>query len=325
MPLGYNRVLGDPAKAEAARPHRVAIASWPTMIPDPRVATLEALCGHLVASGYEGFEFSTHVYGKWFQGDSPTVVARKARKVIESFGLANFGCTLHLLDADARALKFVQKQKDEMKIQQELGCGFISYQFDLHKDYYYTAGEWREDEEYLRWCAARVSELRDAAWSLGMNFYLEVHVDRITDDPAACCRILDMCNCEVNGDISHLLARGFTRGKYVERILGNMGHTHVRMARQYGDLSAAVEDPKADWQAEGVTWQMFRFMLAGLKGGLSSRTVSGETGPMHLVRKTLDQDAALVPLYRAMARYADMSAQGMTMKVEKPDDLQPWG
>ena len=81
----------------------------------------------------------------------------------------------------------------------------------------------------------------------------------------------------------------------------------------------------ADWQAKGVTWQMFQLMKPGLAGGLSSRTISGETGPMHLVKDTLTQDASLVPLYRAMARYADASAQGISLKVEDPADLKPWG
>ena len=57
----------------------------------------------------------------------------------------------------------------------------------------------------------------------------------------------------------------------------------------------------------------------------SSRTISGESGAMHLVKDTLSLDASLVPLYRAMARYADASAQGIRMKVEEPDDLRPWG
>jgi hypothetical protein len=70
---------------------------------------------------------------------------------------------------------------------------------------------------------------------------------------------------------------------------------------------------------------MFKLMTGGLAGGLSSRTISGETGPMHLVKDTLTQDAALVPLYRAMARYADASAQGIVMRVESPADLRPWG
>ena len=53
--------------------------------------------------------------------------------------------------------------------------------------------------------------------------------------------------------------------------------------------------------------------------------ILGETGPMHLVTDTLTQDTAPVPLYRAMARFADAGAQGIAMKVDRPEDLKPWG
>lgn len=327
MPLGYNRVLGDPNVPAEARPHRVAIASWPTMMGggDPRNATLDALLGHVKASGYEGLEFSYHAYSRYFPGDSPSVITKKARAAVEKAGLKNFGGTLHLGDAQLRKLHWLKNVIDEMKLLQDLGGEFASFQYEIAPEYYFTAGAYREDEEYLKWCADVVSQLRDNAWKLGLNFYLEIHVDRITEDPAALCRILEMASCELNGDISHLLARGMTKGKYVEKCLSHMGHSHVRMARQYGDLSAPVPDPKADWEAKGITWGMFQFMKAGLKGGLSSRVLSGETGPFQTVKDSLTQDAALVPLYRAMARYADASAQGISMKVDEPGDLRPWG
>ncbi len=212
-----------------------------------------------------------------------------------------------------------------MKLVQDMGGDYAALQFFLHPKYLNTGGIYRDDEDYLQWCADRVTAMRDAAWQLGMNFYLEVHIDRITEDPAACCRILQLATCEINGDLSHLLYRAITRGRYVETICSHMGHTHVRLARMHGDLSAAVDDPQADWQQEGVTWQIFQITKAGLSGGLSSRTIVGETGPMHLVKDTLSLDEALIPLYRAMARYADASAQGITMKVDTPDDLKPWG
>ena len=108
---------------------------------------------------------------------------------------------------------------------------------------------------------------------------------------------------------------------------------HQRMCRQHGDLSANVldDDPAADWDARGVTWQAFEYAKPALAGGLSSRCVQhlprgtgvgdqlaiavdtelrrsvimGESGPIHLVQDALGLDAKLVPLWRAMARYAD--------------------
>ncbi len=325
MPLGYNRVLGHAHTLVDARPHRVAIAAWPTRVQDRRSDTLPALLGHLARSGYEGLEFTAKEFARYYPHDTPAVVARKARVEVEKAGLRVFGGTLHLLDAQLRTLGWLEGVVEDMRLIRELGGEFASFQYEIHPRYANSAGAYREDEEYLRWCADTVARLRESAWALGLNFYLEIHVDRITEDPAALCRILRMATCELTGDLSHLLARGFTRGPYVDSMLARMGHTHVRMARLYGDLSAAVDDPRADWDARGVTWQMFQLMKGGLQGGLSSRTISGETGLMHLVRDTLTQDAALVPLYRALARYADASAQGITITVDEPADLKPWG
>ena len=328
MPLGYNQVLGDPNKPAEARPHRVAIATWPTMMngnQDPRNSTLGALLGHLKSSGYEGLEFAVSGFTRYFPGDSPAVVAKKAQAACEKSGLSVFGATLHLGDTQLRKLGWLSGVVDEMKLIQDLGGEFASFQYEIHPDYYNTAGAYREDEDYLKWCADTVATLRDNAWKLGLNFYLEVHVDRITEDPAALCRILEMCACELNGDMSHFLARGFTKGKHVQKIQSMLGHTHARLARMYGDLSAPVTDPKADWEAKGLTWGLFQLMKPSLAQGLSSRTISGETGPFQTVKDSLTQDAALVPLWRAMARYADAGAQGMVMKVDEPGDLRPWG
>ena len=326
MPLGNNRVLGNPNQPAEARPHRVALANWPAAGDDPRTKTLDQLLGHTAASGYEGVEFGLPaIGGKYFPGETRSVAARKLRRALERFNLQLFGSTLHQRDEKIRELGWSDAFVDEMKLVQEMGGEYVSIQFFLHADYLNTGGAYRHDEGYLQWCADHVARMRDAAWKLGLNFYLEVHVDRITEDPAACCRILQLATCEINGDMSHYLARGFVRGALVENVLDHMGHTHIRMARQLGDLSAGVADPRADWQQEGVTWQAFQFMMRGLEGGLSSRTVVGETGRMHLVVDALGQDAALVPLYRAMARYADASAQGISMAVKSPDHLKPWG
>ncbi len=324
MALGYNRVLGDERLPVEARPHRVAIASWPTNVDDPRTRTLEALVGHVAAAGYEGCEFGLVTLSRFYEDESPAVVARKGRRVIEGAGLRVFGTAMHFLDEQMRRRDWLDTAVEQMKSVVDLGGEYVTYQLYIHPDHANSGGAYREDERYLQWCADRVAELRDAAWAEGLNFYLEVHVDRITEDPAALCRLLELAACELNGDMSHYLARGFERGEHVEKVIRYVEHTHVRMARKYGDLSAAVTDPQADWAARGVTWKMFQFMKPALAGGLSSRAICGETGPMHLVTDTLTQDATLVPLYRAMARFADASAQGIAIKVEDPDDLNPW-
>ena len=63
---------------------------------------------------------------------------------------------------------------------------------------------------------------------------------------------------------------------------------------------------------KGLTWQAFESMRPALRGGLSSRAIGGEGGPLHL-RDTfgvcaLELDAKLVPLYRHMAQHADREA-----------------
>jgi len=325
MPIGNNRVLGDSRLSPEARPHRVAMANWPASVNDPRVATLDALLGHVQSAGYEGLEFGVAYFRKYFPDASDAVIARRVREALEKRGLRNFGSTLHAPDELQRSHEFLEHFIEQMKLIVELGGEFVSFQMNISAQYQNTAGLYREDERYLRFCAERVKELRDAAWELGLNFYNEVHVDRITEDPAACCRLLELATCELNGDLSHLLCRGFTKGRYVQTVCRHVGHTHVRMARMYGDLSAVVEDPRENWLNHGETWQLFQLMKPALQGGLSSRTISGETGPAFLVRDTLSQDASLVPLYRAMARYADASAQGMTIKVESPEDFNPFG
>ena len=75
----------------------------------------------------------------------------------------------------------------------------------------------------------------------------------------------------------------------VGRILSVMGHTHQRMARDFGDLSAVVEDPAQDWEDGGMTWRAFEFSKPGLRGGLSSRVICGESGPMHLQTDPMSQ------------------------------------
>ena len=87
--------------------------------------------------------------------------------------------------------------------------------------------------------------------------------------------------------------------------MARVGHMHGRLARPYGDLSADAPVPSKDWKAGGPTKLLFDYSKPALAGGLSSRVIMGESGPMHLVEDALSLDAKLVPLWRMMARYAD--------------------
>ncbi len=80
----------------------MAIASWPTNMEDPRTRTLEALLGHAAAAGYEGCEFGLVTLSRFYEGDSPAVIVRKGRRVIEGAGLRNFGTAMDFLDEQMR-------------------------------------------------------------------------------------------------------------------------------------------------------------------------------------------------------------------------------
>jgi hypothetical protein len=66
-------------------------------------------------------------------------------------------------------------------------------------------------------------------------------------------------------------------------------------------LPRQARDKRRD-STQNLTLQAFESMRPALRGGLSSRAIAGESGPLHL-RDTfgvssLELDAKLVPLYR---------------------------
>ena len=80
--------------------------------------------------------------------------------------------------------------------------------------------------------------------------YVETHIQRVSEDPEAFVRMMQYaeqehgCVFECNGDLSHYLYRGFANDKgYMPVIFSRVGHMHMRMARQHGDLSGAPPDP----------------------------------------------------------------------------------
>lgn len=154
-------------------------------------------------------------------------------------------------------------------------------------------------------------------------------MQRVSEDPEAFCKIMDRSavgdKLEVNGDLSHYFYRNIQKGKDFDRIMGRMNHTHQRLARPFGDLSVECSDPAANWEAGGETWQAFRYTRKGLRGGLSSRVIAGESGPMHGCKDPLTLDASLVPLYRHMAKVADAEAAGTPMQEQKdPSEYNPF-
>ena len=79
------------------------------------------------------------------------------------------------------------------------------------------------------------------------------------------------------------------------------------MARMHGDTDVFVDDPIRDWNEKGVTYIAFDMSARVLKNsnGLSSRTISGSSGPTPPCNDPLTNDAKMVPLLRAMCSVAD--------------------
>ena len=189
-----------------------------------------------------------------------------------------------------------------------LGAEYATFQIWLPEQYMMGDGSYRNDTKLLEEFVSRIDTLQRVCFEEGLNFYVETHVGRISEDPEAFVKVMDLSETpfEINGDLSHYICRGMMKGPFVDRIRNGMEHTHIRMARIYGDLSVNVEDPVADWEdPEGVTRTYWEFTKRGFQNGLSSRVIVGESGPMHLVDDPLKQDQRMVPLLRAMARYCD--------------------
>ena len=43
-----------------------------------------------------------------------------------------------------------------------------------------TGGEYRNDEQYLTLCAQRIEKLQNLCWEVGLNCYVETHIDRLS-------------------------------------------------------------------------------------------------------------------------------------------------
>lgn len=308
-----------------ATKHRVAMCEWTAdqcrHNGEPRTQSIRALFKHVKASGYDGVEMTVDYFKrKYFANHSKEQIAVAAKKMALEYDLQIFGANIwNVFDYPGMDwTEQVKNLKEEARLTKMMGGQYLTFQIWLPEKYQGTAGEYRNDPAYLSLCAQRINDLQQACWEEGMNCYIETHVQRISEDPEAFANILRQSGTatETNGDVSHYIYRNFKNNtKAMKEILGRMGHTHQRMCRTYGDLSANVEDPQQDWENYGMTWSAFNFTKPGLKGGLSSRVICGESGPMHAVSDPLSNDARLVPLYRMMARYADASAEGVELDI----------
>eukprot|EP00747_Dinoflagellata_sp_TGD_P063006 gnl/TRDRNA2_/TRDRNA2_153271_c0_seq4.p1 gnl/TRDRNA2_/TRDRNA2_153271_c0~~gnl/TRDRNA2_/TRDRNA2_153271_c0_seq4.p1 ORF type:complete len:330 (+),score=65.97 gnl/TRDRNA2_/TRDRNA2_153271_c0_seq4:1237-2226(+) len=299
----------------------------------------EALLWFLKEKGYEGIEMTIGDFRNNLSDEGPMMpqhlsdeeIASAVRAAVAKTGVKVVGGLIHVSDggetlgpSEIRGLDFNlpdfwDNLKRDLKLQKSLGSEYATFQIGLPPELSGTGGAYRSNEEYLKLTALRVERLQKMCFSLGLNFYVETHVDRISEDPEAFCKIFDYCPTyfEVNADISHYLYRNINRGKHFDRIMNRVGHCHIRMCRVHGDLSAEpgihfgsigpAGEPAPDWDAEGVTWQAVKAMKPALERGLSSGVICGEAGPAFAVPDALQLDTKLVPLYRHMADIADNS------------------
>ena len=264
-----------------SKKHRVGLCDWPIKgcreLGDARVRTLDALFEHVVSSGYDGVELSVdmtrELYPEVFSNRSDWYVAQALRRSAERRGSRILGCLYLVVDGmdpirpfdlDMADPDFLNALEAKLRADRLAGSEYCTFQVCLPKKYLNTGGSYRGDVNYYAKTAARMQAIQKVCHRLGLNCYFETHVDRISEDPVAFADILNVSDAigppvEVNGDLSHYLYRSITKGPAVEAVLMRLGHTHQRMAREHGDLSVDVVDPRADWETKGVTWKVRTF------------------------------------------------------------------
>lgn len=311
--------------------HRVGLCEWPASQTrfngDNRTSTIDALFKHVKTSGYDGVEMTIQFFKeRYYPNFSLENVAEKVRKSANSYGIQIFGANIWwCFDfPEQNWTAFLREMHEEARLTKKMGGEYLTFQMWISPKYIDTAGTYRNDNAYLKKCAQRIVDLHILTSSFDLNCYIETHVQRISEDPEAFCKIMDLCEIdfEINGDLSHYIFRSF-RNDFPEmkRILKRMGHTHQRLCRQFGDLSINIKDLNQDWLNRGATWQAFQFTKPGLIGGLSSRVICGESGPMHEVKDPLTLDAMLVPFYKFLCKYADSSVKNEPINVNNPSDI----
>lgn len=326
-----NHILGDRSVQPMERPHRIILAGWAVHRSepfDPRISSLRKLFQYMKMAGYDGIELTLeNFWAKYLTGKSKDEVIPILNSYIKEFNISIVGGLWHSFDwqwDDEKA--YLKQLRSELQFNKAIGSQYATFQIWLSPKYMESSGEYREDEQYLNQCADRIEKLQQLCFEEEMNFYVETHVGRISEDPCAFVKIMERSRpFEINGDFSHYICRGMLNGSAIDKIRAKIGHTHQRMARIYGDLSCNVLNPNLDWNNAGVTYQAFTFLQPALKGGLSSRCIVGEAGPIHQVKDPLSQDRRMIPLFRAMASIANEEAKGQRISlITSPSDIKPF-
>ena len=320
-----NTILADRHRVSlCGRPVRAARASK-----DPRVKNLKSLFEHVWASGYDGIEISVEdmlmMYPKEAKKLTPLEFASMLKDEADEHGIQIFGSLYRVTDStpisdqllahgmDFNDHDFWVQMKEKLRCDRAAGAEYVTYQLCLPRKYLNTGGAYRNDSKYYESIVERLERLTQMCHKLNLNVYFETHKDCISEDAIAFDDIIQLYEntygrqLEVNGNLSHYVHSGVTNGESVDNIFERVNHMHQRMARMHGDTDVFVDDPIRDWNEKGVTYIAFDMSARVLKNsnGLSSRTISGSSGPTPLCNDPLTNDAKMVPLLRAMCSVAD--------------------
>ena len=193
-----------------------------------------------------------------FPGRPYHEITREVRALSASSGVQIVGSLYHVSDGgwrrehedgapgrwdlDFNDPDFWEALDERVQADKELGSEYVTFQISLPPEHLNTGGEYRDDRAYVQRAAERIARMQEVVFRHGLNFYVETHIDRLSEDVVGFARIMDACPVyfEVNADISHYVYRGIKKGSALAKILGRVGHTHQRMAREHGDLSADV-------------------------------------------------------------------------------------
>ena len=262
-----NRVLGPGH-------HRVGLCGWPlkgaVAAKDPRVATPRKLFEWVQQCGYEAVELTVEDFkSMYFDKGTPNArVIAEIRQAAAAVGVSRVssGGLYHVTDGgpspygtsgrpvlDFGAAGFEDDVRRTLREDMQLDSEYANWQIHLPARYLNTGGAYRTDEAFLSLCAARIATLQRICHELGLNCYIETHIDRISEDPEAFVKIMDRApHFECNGDLSHYFYRSITAGQALPRIMERVNHFHGRMARPHGDLSADIPDGAPQPQCHAV-------------------------------------------------------------------------
>jgi hypothetical protein len=79
---------------------------------------------------------------------------------------------------------------------------------------------------------------------------VETHIDRVSEDLDGFCQIMDLCppSLELNGDLSHYIYRGISRGSSLARVLSRVrAHTRDTVpprAHRVGTTTTVAHSPR---------------------------------------------------------------------------------